>query len=103
LSAIAGLQSDETAYRQFFQLGVDWCSACYIQIPFAKLMMISIVVRIPILVLFISLGACGVRGPLFIPNPPPVPPAPTQAEPKGSLYPPKDVPAKTTGSGNKVN
>jgi len=60
-------------------------------------MMISIVVRIPILVLFISLGACGVRGPLFIPNPPPVPPAPTQAEPKGNLYPPKDVPAKTTG------
>ncbi len=53
--------------------------------------------------LFISLGACGVRGPLFIPNPPPVPPAPTQAEPKGNLYPPKDVPAKTTGSGNKVN
>jgi len=58
-------------------------------------MMISIVVRIPILVLFISLGACGVRGPLFIPNPPPVPPAPTQAEPKGSLYPPKEFVAPT--------
>jgi len=31
---------------------------------------------------------CGVRGPLFIPNVPPAPTAPSEPEPKGKLYPP---------------
>ena len=66
-------------------------------------MMMLIVVRIPLLALFISLGACGVRGPLFIPNPPPIPPAPSQAEPKGTLYPPNSAPAKPVGGGNQAN
>lgn len=66
-------------------------------------MMISIVVRIPVLALFLSLIGCGVRGPLFIPNVPPVPPAPSQAEPKGTLYPPKDIPSKPTANSNQAN
>lgn len=66
-------------------------------------MMISIVVRIPILVLFISLTACGVRGPLFLPTVPPVPPAPSQLEPKGGLYPQKDLPSKPVDNSTKTN
>lgn len=66
-------------------------------------MMISIVVRIPVMALFISLTGCGVRGPLFIPNVPPVPPAPSQSEPKGTLYPPKDTPSKPAEGSNKTN
>ncbi|MFY7966425.1 MAG: lipoprotein [Polynucleobacter sp.] len=66
-------------------------------------MMMSIVVRIPVLALFISLCACGVTGPLFIPNPPPAPPAPSQAEPKGTLYPPSSPPAKPVNGSSKAN
>uniref|UniRef100_UPI00336532E3 lipoprotein n=1 Tax=Polynucleobacter sp. HIN7 TaxID=3047866 RepID=UPI00336532E3 len=65
------------------------CSACYIQIPVIKQMTL-IVVKIPVYVVLLSLLGCGVRGPLFLPNPPPAPPAPTQPEPKGTLYPPKE-------------
>jgi predicted small lipoprotein YifL len=60
--------------------------------------MISIVVKIPVCVALMSLVGCGVRGPLFLPNVPPVPPAPTQAEPKGPLYPPKE-----SGSSTPIN
>gem|GEM_PF-274410 len=66
-------------------------------------MMMSIVVRIPVLALFISLCACGVTGPLFIPNPPPAPSAPSQAEPKGTLYPPSSPPAKPVNGSSKAN
>lgn len=41
--------------------------------------------------LAISLVGCGVRGPLYLPTVPPVPNPPTQAEPKGTLYPPKST------------
>jgi len=59
--------------------------------------MIAILNRAFGIVLLIALVGCGVRGPLFIPNPPIVPPAPTEQEPKGTLYPPQ-TPASTSNS-----
>lgn len=47
--------------------------------------------------LLISLAGCGIRGPLYLPTVPPVPNPPTQAEPKGTLYPPSaPSPSNTT-------
>ncbi|WP_071540177.1 LPS translocon maturation chaperone LptM [Polynucleobacter asymbioticus] len=45
--------------------------------------------------LLISLVGCGVRGPLYMPNVPAVPPPPNEPEPKGKLYPPQS-PAPTS-------
>ncbi|WP_251367243.1 lipoprotein [Polynucleobacter sp. JS-JIR-II-50] len=59
--------------------------------------MIAILNRALCLSLLISLVGCGVRGPLFMPNVPPVPTAPTEPEPKGKLYPPQ-TPASTSNS-----
>ncbi|WP_251370016.1 lipoprotein [Polynucleobacter sp. JS-JIR-5-A7] len=50
--------------------------------------MIAILNRALGISLLISLVGCGVRGPLFIPNVPPAPTAPSEHEPKGKLYPP---------------
>ncbi|WP_223146553.1 MULTISPECIES: lipoprotein [unclassified Polynucleobacter] len=50
--------------------------------------MIAILNRALGISLLISLVGCGVRGPLFIPNVPPAPTAPSEPEPKGKLYPP---------------
>ncbi len=38
-------------------------------------------------ILFLSLTACGVRGPLYLPPPPPVPEKPKKIEPLGVQYP----------------
>ncbi|WP_162784554.1 LPS translocon maturation chaperone LptM [Polynucleobacter necessarius] len=57
--------------------------------------MIAILHRALGISLLISLVGCGVRGPLYLPNVPPIPPAPTEPEPKGKLYPP---PATTSTS-----
>ncbi|WP_114637451.1 LPS translocon maturation chaperone LptM [Polynucleobacter necessarius] len=51
--------------------------------------MIAILNRTLCFSLLISLVGCGVRGPLYMPNVPPVPLAPTEPEPKGKLYPPQ--------------
>ena len=50
--------------------------------------------------LLISLVGCGVRGPLYLPNVPPAPTPPTEAEPKGKLYPPQS-PAATNPTSAK--
>jgi len=50
--------------------------------------MIAILNRALGIALLIALVGCGVRGPLFLPNVPNVPPAPTEPEPQGKLYPP---------------
>ncbi|QWE12593.1 lipoprotein [Polynucleobacter sp. AP-Titi-500A-B4] len=50
--------------------------------------MIAILNRALGISLLISLVGCGVRGPLYMPNVPPAPTAPTEPEPKGKLYPP---------------
>ncbi|QWD96692.1 lipoprotein [Polynucleobacter sp. MG-9-Vaara-E2] len=57
--------------------------------------MIAILNRALGISLLISLVGCGVRGPLYMPNVPPAPTAPTEPEPKGKLYPP---PASTNSS-----
>jgi predicted small lipoprotein YifL len=59
--------------------------------------MIAILNRAFGISLLIALVGCGVRGPLFMPNPPNAPPAPTEQEPKGKLYPPQ-TPANTSNS-----
>ncbi|MBU3555785.1 lipoprotein [Polynucleobacter sp. UB-Piko-W3] len=59
--------------------------------------MISILNRAFGIALLIALVGCGVRGPLYMPNPPSAPPAPTELEPKGRLYPPQN-PASTSNS-----
>ena len=51
--------------------------------------MIAILNRALGISLLISLVGCGVRGPLYMPNVPPVPTAPSDPEPKGKLYPPQ--------------
>lgn len=56
--------------------------------------MIAILTRTFSITLLISLVGCGVRGPLYLPNIPPVPSPPTEPEPKGKLYPPQS-PATT--------
>ncbi|MEI7427614.1 MAG: lipoprotein [Betaproteobacteria bacterium] len=38
-------------------------------------------------ILFLSLTACGVRGPLYLPPPPPTPEKPKKIEPLGVQYP----------------
>ena len=50
--------------------------------------MIAILNKALSISLLISLVGCGVRGPLYLPNIPPAPTAPTEPEPKGKLYPP---------------
>ena len=59
--------------------------------------MIAILNRAFGISLLIALVGCGVRGPLFMPNPPNAPSAPTEQEPKGKLYPPQ-TPANTSNS-----
>jgi predicted small lipoprotein YifL len=59
--------------------------------------MIAILNRAFGIALLIALVGCGVRGPLFMPNPPSAPSAPTEQEPKGKLYPPQ-TPASTSNS-----
>ncbi|MEI6612889.1 lipoprotein [Polynucleobacter sp.] len=62
--------------------------------------MIAILNRALSITLLIALVGCGVRGPLYLPTVPPVPPAPLEPEPKGALYPPQ-TPA-TTGNPSSV-
>lgn len=57
--------------------------------------MIAILNRFLCISLLIALVGCGVRGPLYLPNVPPIPQAPAEPEPKGKLYPP---PASTNPS-----
>jgi predicted small lipoprotein YifL len=59
--------------------------------------MIAILNRAFGIALLIALVGCGVRGPLFMPNPPSTPPAPLEQEPKGRLYPPQ-TPDSTSNS-----
>ena len=59
--------------------------------------MIAILNRAFGIALLIALVGCGVRGPLFLPNPPNAPPAPIEPEPKGKLYPPQ-TPASSNNS-----
>lgn len=51
--------------------------------------MIAILNRTFSACLLIGLFGCGVRGPLYMPNVPPAPTAPTEPEPQGKLYPPQ--------------
>ena len=51
--------------------------------------MIAILYRALGIAILIPLIGCGVRGPLYLPNIPPAPTAPTESEPKGKLYPPQ--------------
>jgi len=60
--------------------------------------MIAILNRAFGITLAIALVGCGVRGPLFMPNPPSAPPAPTEPEPKGKLYPPQTSPSTSNSS-----
>ncbi|WP_223146595.1 LPS translocon maturation chaperone LptM [Polynucleobacter nymphae] len=60
--------------------------------------MIAILNRAFGITLVIALAGCGVRGPLFMPNTPNVPPAPTEPEPKGKLYPPQTPPSTSNSS-----
>jgi predicted small lipoprotein YifL len=62
--------------------------------------MIAILNRALGISLLISLVGCGVRGPLYMPNVPPAPTAPTEPEPKGKLYPPQ-TPAASNPTTNK--
>jgi len=57
--------------------------------------MIAILNRALGIALLIALVGCGVRGPLFLPNVPNVPPAPAEPEPQGKLYPPP-IPTSTS-------
>ena len=50
--------------------------------------MIAILIRAFSFSVIISLIGCGVRGALYLPSVPNIPPVPAQAEPKGKLYPP---------------
>ncbi len=59
--------------------------------------MIAILNRALGITLLIALVGCGVRGPLYMPNVPNAPPAPTEPEPQGKLYPPQ-APASTNNS-----
>ncbi|MBJ7379968.1 MAG: lipoprotein [Polynucleobacter sp.] len=52
--------------------------------------MISSLKSLLLILCLIALTGCGVRGPLYLPSVPPVPPEPSQAEPKGKLYPTPD-------------
>ena len=63
--------------------------------------MIAILNRAFGITLAIALVGCGVRGPLFMPNTPSVPPAPTEPEPKGKLYPPQTPPSPNNSSSVK--
>ncbi|WP_223146601.1 LPS translocon maturation chaperone LptM [Polynucleobacter finlandensis] len=57
--------------------------------------MIAILIRTLGISLLISLVGCGVRGPLYLPNPLPAPTAPSEPEPKGKLYPPQSTSVTT--------
>ena len=60
--------------------------------------MIAILIRALGISLLISLAGCGVRGPLYLPNVPPAPKPPTEAEPQGKLYPPQSSPSANSPS-----
>jgi predicted small lipoprotein YifL len=74
-----------------------WSPACYIQSFVLETFMIATLNKALYLSLLISLAGCGVRGPLYMTNVPPVPSAPTEPEPKGKLYPPQ-TPASPSNS-----
>jgi len=63
--------------------------------------MIAILNRAFGIALLIALVGCGVRGPLFLPNPPNAPAAPIEPEPKGKLYPPQAPPSTNNSSPTK--
>ena len=54
--------------------------------------MIAILTRTLYIGTLIALAGCGVRGGLYLPNVPPVPPAPLEPEPQGTLYQPQKPP-----------
>ncbi|WP_370634749.1 lipoprotein [Polynucleobacter sp. IMCC 30228] len=60
--------------------------------------MIAILIRAFRFSIIISLIGCGVRGPLYLPSVPNIPPIPAQVEPKGKLYP---APGPNTAVDNK--
>ncbi|WP_353432407.1 lipoprotein [Polynucleobacter sp. MWH-UH23A] len=63
--------------------------------------MIAILYRTLGIAFLIPLIGCGVRGPLYMPNVPPAPTAPTEPEPKGKLYPPQTT--STTPTSNNIS
>ncbi|QWD65186.1 lipoprotein [Polynucleobacter sp. MWH-UH2A] len=62
--------------------------------------MIAILYRTLGIAILIPLIGCGVRGPLYMPNVPPAPTAPTEPEPKGKLYPPQTTTTAPASNNN---
>ncbi|MDP3621644.1 MAG: lipoprotein [Polynucleobacter sp.] len=60
--------------------------------------MIANPLRVLGITLLMSLAGCGIRGPLYLPNVPPVPSPPSEPEPKGVLYSPQSINSPNTNS-----